>query len=204
MKRVHVKVEFIEEVLGTSSSDPEIHRKYIASKAEGEDKDKKMAEEIEAIGVDGVEEKATTVFPKLEDGTPFMWDYQWKGYFKDACSMLKRSGAKSAKLKAYKKDIDGTLFVSPRKVELVLPEGGEMGTCQRPLRASTPMGERVALASSETVPEGTTCEFDVILMKEDLLPYLIEWLDYGEWRGAGQWRNSGKGRFLYKAWEVAK
>ena len=198
MKRIHVKVEFIEEVLGTSPADPDLYSKFVASKAE----DDKREEEVGALASD---EKGMTVFPRTEDGIPFMWDYQWKGFFKDACSMLKRSsGTKSAKCKAYKKEIDGTLFVAPRKVPLIVPEGAEMGTCQRPLRASTPMGERVALASSETVPEGTTTEFDVVLMNEDLLPYLIEWLDYGEWRGAGQWRNSGKGRFLYKAWEVTR
>ena len=33
MKEMKVRLEFFEEVLGTASSDPEIHEKYIASNA---------------------------------------------------------------------------------------------------------------------------------------------------------------------------
>ena len=63
------------------------------------------------------------------------------------------------------------------------------------LRAATAQGERVALASSETLPAGTTCEFEVQMMRDELEPLVEEWLAYGELRGFGQWRNSGKGRF---------
>lgn len=160
-----------------------------------------MEEEVAAIGAEAVEGKSITVFPK-EDGIPFTWDYQWKGFFKDSCGMLRRADdSKSKSLKAFKKEIDGLVFVEPRKIPLVLPEGGEIGECQRPLRASTAQGERVALAHSETVPAGTTQEFDVVLMKESLLPLVVEWLEYGKYHGTGQWRNSGKGRMLFEAFD---
>ena len=87
-------------------------------------------------------------------------------------------------------------------IPLLLPEGGEVGRLERPLRASTAQGERVCLASSETVPEGTTQEFDIVVMRDALLPYVIEWLKYGEMRGMGQWRNSGCGRFMFRFQEV--
>jgi hypothetical protein len=73
-----------------------------------------------------------------------------------------------------------------------------VGRCERPLRAQTAQGERVALASSETVPAGCTLEFTVIALREDLLDYVEEWLDYGGLRGFGQWRNSGKGCFTWE------
>ena len=73
-----------------------------------------------------------------------------------------------------------------------------MGNCQRPLRASTPMGERIALANSETCPEGSYIEIEVTVLKDDLMPAVIEWLDYGKLRGLCQWRNSGKGRFVWE------
>lgn len=38
--------------------------------------------------MDAVED-ATTCFPRTEDGVPFCWDYQIKGFFKDACSALR-------------------------------------------------------------------------------------------------------------------
>jgi hypothetical protein len=113
--------------------------------------------------------------------------------------MLRRAtNSKSGKIKAYKKEIDGLVFVAPRKVPLILPDGEKMGECQRPLRASTAQGERIALAHSETVPAGTTQEFDVALLKDDLVNVVLEWFAYGEFHGTGQWRNSGKGRFVCK------
>ena len=197
MKKIHVKVTYTEELLGTANADPEVHERWIASNAPDVLSTK---EEIAAIGVDEFEERAVTIFPRNEQGEPCTYDYQWRGFFKEACGMLRRgTGYKSAKLKAYKKEIDGLVFVEPRMIPLVLPHGGEVGRCQRPLRAQTMQGDRVALANSETVPAGTVQEFDVILLKDDLEPMVLEWLDYGKYHGTGQWRNSGKGKFEYTA-----
>ena len=85
---------------------------------------------------------------------------------------------------------------SPRKIVIQL--AGGVGNCQRPLRAQTPQGERVALASSETVQETSVLEFEIRLLDEGLEGLVREWLDYGQYRGLGQWRNSGKGRFLWE------
>ena len=116
--------------------------------------------------------------------------------------MLRRvSGTKSSKIKAYKKEIDGLVFVSPRLIELQMPDGGEVGDLQRPLRAQTAQGERVALAHSETVPAGTVQEFDITCLKDDLMDVVLEWLDYGALHGTGQWRNAGYGVFSYEVIE---
>ena len=196
MKKLHVKVLYTEELLGTASANKEIHSEFIASKAPDAPS---REEEVAALGADAVEEKAMTVFPRMDDGTPHLWDYQIRGFFKESCSMLRRAdGTKSKNLKAFKKEIDGLVFVEPRKIPLIIPDGETVGNRQRPLRASTAQGERVALANSETVPAGTTQEFDVVLLKEDLEPLIAEWLDYGKYHGTGQWRNSGAGRFLFE------
>ncbi len=195
MKVMKVKLVFLEELLGTSNADPDIHAKFIASK--GPDA-ATLEEEIEALGVDEVTEKGITIFPRDEDGDPMLWDYQVKGFFKDACSMLRRiNDTKSKKLKAYKKIIDGLIFVEPRKIKIDL-NGGVMGNCQRPLRASTAQGERIALAHSEAVPVGSFIEFEITLLDEAHEKAVVEWLDYGRLRGLGQWRNSGKGRFKWE------
>lgn len=192
-----VKLTFFEEVLGTSSNNPEIHDEFIAHNAPDA---KSRKEEIEALGTNEVIEKEKTVFPKLKDGTPFLWDYQIKGFFKDACGCLRNvKGTESSKIKAYKKHIDGLIFVMERCVPLIFD--GEIGSCQRPLRGQTAQGERIALANSETVPAGTTCEFTINCMNPDHVELVKEWLDYGELRGMCQWRNSGKGRFK---WEEIK
>lgn len=195
MKEIKVKVTFNDEVLGTASADPEIHREFVASKAPDAPS---MEEEVAALGVDAMVERGMTVFPR-KDGRPILYDYQIRGFFKDACSALRKvKGTESFKVKAYKKVIDGLVFVTPREIPLEFE--GEVGSCQRPLRAQTAAGERVALANSETVPEGTTAEFTVMIIDDALEDLVVEWLDYGVLKGIGQWRNSGKGRFT---WEVA-
>lgn len=195
MQTIKVRITFFEELLGTCSGNPELHREFIASKAPDAES---MKEEVAAIGVDGVMEKSMTVFPRDENGNPFLYDYQIKGFFKDACGVLRKvPGTKASKVKAYKKEIDGLLFVSPRKIPLDL-HGGKMGVCERPLRASTAQGERIALSSSETAPEWTTIDIQIDCLTNDMYELALECLEYGKRRGIGQWRNSGKGRFLYE------
>ena len=193
MKEMKVKVVLSEEMLGTTSNNKEVHREYIASKAPNA---LSREEEIEAIGVDAEIEKSMTVFPRNKEGNPIMWDYQIRGFFKDACGMLRNvKGTESSKIKAYKKKIDGLIFVKEREIPINV--SGKIGNCQRPLRAQTMQGERVTLASSETIPAGSTMEFTVCCMVDDDLDVVREWLDYGKWRGLGQWRNSGKGKYVW-------
>lgn len=199
MKRIHVKLTFTEDILGTSPNNPELHHDFIASKAPDA---QKTEEEVAALGVSAVEEKGMTVFPKAGDGTPFLYDYQIRGFFKEICGAMKGiEGTKSSKVKAHKKKVDNTVFVEPREIPLDL-HGMKLDNCQRPLRASGPMGDRTALANSEVCPAGTTCEFDVLCMVDSDTALLNEWLDYGKYKGIGQWRNSGKGRFTYSSQEI--
>lgn len=194
MKEMKVRLTFMEEILGTASADKEIHAKYIASNAPDAPTKK---EEVEAIGVEEVIEKSMTVFPRGEDGEPIIWDYQIKGFFKNAAKAFGYVGGKQ-KLTAYKSKIDNLIFVKERKIKLIMPEGMQIGSCQRPLRASTAQGERVALANSESCPAGTQIEFTIMTMVDSLMDNIIDWLDYGQLNGIGQWHNSGKGRFTWE------
>lgn len=193
MKEMKIKITLTEEMLGTASANPDIHAEFIASKAPDAPK---MEEEVEAIGAEEVFEKQMTVFPRM-NGRPIMWDYQFKGFFKDSCAALRKvPGTESGKIKAYKKEIDGLIFVVERAVPIVFD--GSVGVCQRPLRAQTAQGERVALASSESIPAGATMELTIRCLLDSHMDAVKEWLDYGSLRGLGQWRNSGKGRFTYE------
>ena len=200
-----VKITFLEPVLGTWPNNKNIAEEFIASKAPDAST---IEEEIAALGIDAVTEKGKTVFPRNEAGEPVLYDYQVKGFFKDACGMLRRVGGKdekagkkkaanlSGKLTAYKSVIDGLIFVQPRMIPIQV--NGEIRDCQRPLRAQTMQGERVSLANSEEIPEGSSAEFEVVCLEKDHEAVVQEWLDYGILRGIGQWRNSGKGRFTYE------
>ena len=198
---IHVRLTFIADVLGTATADPNIYSQYIASNAPDAPS---KEEEIEAIGVDAMIDKGTTVFPKDENGNPFMWDYQVRGFFKSACSALQRCKGSwfakhTEKIKAFRKVLDQCILVYPRRIPFEL--SGEMGICQRPLRANTAQGERVAIASSETVPAGSTVEFTVRVLNEDWMFAVLEWLNYGQYNGMLQWRNSGAGAFIYEIFD---
>ena len=210
MKTMKVKLTFVEPILGMSPANDNIYRDFIGAKAPDA---ASLEEEVAALGADAVADKGRTVFPRLDDGTPFIWDYQIKGMFKDSCGMLNRLSKKdeetgkkkpaneSSKLTAYKKIIDGLIFPQPRRIPITFD--GEIGSCERPLRAMTMQGERVSLASSDEIPAGATVEFSIVALDDSTIPAIREWLDYGALRGFGQWRNSGKGRFTWEELEIA-
>lgn len=213
MKNVHIEIRFTDPILGMSPSDPDLYMKYIAKNApEGKD----VSDEMDGLPALEQDEEALTmtVFPRDRNGDPCFLDYQIRGFFKDSCGLLskangvdetgkrskKKAASLSGKLTAHKKVVDGNIFVSPRKIPIQYD--GQMDLCQRPLRASTAQGERIALACSEQIPEGARIAFDVKLYSDDLVDVLAEWMAYGKDHGMGQWRNSGKGRFLVEKFVV--
>ena len=207
MQKYKVQLSFKEPLLGTVPKNKDIYTDFIASKAPTPEHG-----DEEADTVPESDEKGCTGFHLLPDGRPFIYDYMIKGFFKDACSMLSRvSGKKeegkervaknnSSKLTAFKKMIDGLVFIDPRQIPIELI--GDMGVLGRPLRIPSRKGERVALAKSDTVPAGSKIEFTVKILGEVGAPLLEEWLEYGSLRGLGQWRNAGYGSFDYKIEEA--
>lgn len=204
---VKVRITFTNEVLGTCSPNPDIHSKFIASKApDAETRDQELACLIANEGLDAAIENTMTVFPRLDGDpdVPIFFGYQFKGFMKEAAKMMKKvPNSRTSKMKAYLKEIDGLIFVlstdpeHPNDIPIYL--SGEMGVCERPLRAQTAQGERVALASSETVPAGSFCDIVIRMLVPDDWGYVQEWLTYGQYHGMLQWRNSGKGTFT---WEI--
>jgi hypothetical protein len=201
---VGVKLTLIEQALGMSPPDPAIHEQYIASKAP--DKLSKE-EEVAAHGVEAMVKAGMTIFPKMDDGTPFAWSYQLLGAFKEKCGMLRRVGSnsededkpskvnaptKSGKLSAHKKILDSLVHVYPRHIPINRPDPtAKYDNLERPIRAQTAQGERVALANSEIIEPLSTLEFEVWLMDGELYDVLVEWLEFLAISGLFQWRGSG-------------
>jgi hypothetical protein len=185
-----LKVTFIESVLGTQPQ-KDVATEFLAGKTE-KTKDGLPEDEIETLTE--VMEKGTTAFHKL-DGRPIYYDYMVKGFLKEAGGIF--NGLRN--VKNLRSKINNLVFVSPRRIPLVVPDGAEMTFCERPLRGMTAQGPRTSLARSEELPEGTQfeCTIDVYesQISEDLLRDL---LSYGARQGFGQWRNGGHGRFEYE------
>ena len=193
-----VKITLTEDMLGTSCQNKEVHEEYIASKSKDA---AKMKEELESLPAEELMEKAVTVFARSKDGVAILWDYQFKGFIKEAVGILVeleegeiRVGKTKLSKYTYKRMVDNFIFVSPREIRL----GAVTGICTRPLRADTMKGERVSLASSEVMPAGTSFEVEVKTMEAKLDRLVEKSLDYGALKGLGQWRNSGRGRFRWE------
>lgn len=219
---MRVRLTFTEELLGTASANPKIYEEFLGSKCA--DKEKVKAE-MESLGTEDLVEKTMTVFHR-KDGVPILYDYQIRGFIKEALGVVveftpltiggKKTTVKDPKTgesedvvkggsriskNTYKRFVDNYIFVTPREIGIQIPDGRTMGTCSRPLRADTLQGPRVALAHSETAPVGTVIEFAVVCTQPKLEQLVIDALNYGALKGIGQWRNSGKGRFV---WEEVK
>ena len=236
MKRIGFRVTFTNELLGTYPTDPDTYVKYIMSRAKDVNDD--VLKEVENIkraneaisdknGKNEEKEppKTLTIFPRDSSMNLIMYDYQWRGYFKEVCSGLRAfftqdsmgKVSNSDGFRNFKKGVDNAFFVYPREIPIHIPEDGKIGICARSLRANTPQGERIAIASSETIPAGSYVEFEVavpdsILIEQDEddgkktkkkkgIDYkgaLIEWMNYGRFKGMLQWRSGGKGTFTYE------
>lgn len=211
MHSIKVRITLTEPMLGTKPANPAIFAQFIASKHPDGSPAKDELDTAEAREIQG-----TTGFHRDTDGQPMMWDYQIKGFFKEACDSMKKADESLSKdLAAHKTKIDQTIFVFPRKIRLNMPDQTSVGMCERPLRAETMQGPRVTIVRSEEVPAGTWFDIEIKFLARSIdgkskdddgvkkkLPIgdlLVEWLNYGALRGLGQWRNSSKGRFT---WEV--
>lgn len=193
VKTYLIKLTFEEPLLGTVPKNPEVYKKFIMKHAALNNE--AVAQELETV--ESVEESGWTGFHQL-DGKPIIYDYIVKGFFKDACGMLRRaSKTESSKISAHKKIIDGLIFVFPRQIVLECPSDSDLLVIERPLRASTAKGERITLARSDAMPSGTIAQFEVRVLGDVTKKLLTEWLDYGALRGFGQWRNAGYGVFSY-------
>ena len=165
--------------------------------------------DAEVEGLAEVTEKASTLFRRNSEGQPILWDYQVKGFLKSACLAMITTGTvtketlKKVKLTewTYKRTIDLTVFVAPRRLVLQLPKGvdpNNLDFLERPLRADTMKGARIALARSESCPTGTGTAFEIITLNPKLEGYIKGWLNYGALSGLGQWRSGSFGRFSHK------
>jgi hypothetical protein len=174
-------------MLGTVAMDPHIYKTYIESK-----KPEIHEAEDESATVEKMEEKGWTGFHKDENGL-FIFEYMVKGFIKEAGNVLKE--VDEVNIKNLRSKLNNYVFVSPRRI--YLGQNERDGVLERPLRAMTPRGERIALARSDYVNAGKELEFTISLIPhKDLNWALIErLLKHGELMGLGQFRNGGYGRF---------
>lgn len=121
LKTLKIKMVLTEEMLGMSPANPEIQRDYISSK--GPDAIS-IKEEVEAVGVDAVMDKQMTIFPRNSEGKPIIWDYQMKGWLKDAWGCFVEFPSQSVeRLKTIKRTSTAYSFPPRDKLLLISRKG---------------------------------------------------------------------------------
>lgn len=202
-----IKITLIEEMLGTKAANKDVFADFIASKAPDDDLRKQELDTAEHR-----EEAGTTVFHRdPQSGELILWDYQVKGFLKEAADIARQCEEEPAenadgkrprkKWGSARTKFDNMVFIFPRIIRLGKKEPD--GICERPLRAQTMQGPRVSVARSELINAGTSFEVEIRLLSNSPISEAMvrQCLDYGALKGIGQWRNSGKGRFQ---WEEIK
>lgn len=226
-----IEITFAEDVLGSLNNNPNIFEEFQTAKIPpGETAAAKKAEEtLTVVGEMSAEElekaadekieKQTTVFPRNTDGklttvpkdACFCFDYQWRGFFKEALQLGTEIGAdEMGKLSKWtiRKAVDSMVFIAERRIPFMM-DGKPITSVkqlERPLRAMTQRGERICLARSEIIPAGATLSFTLKWLEnkngkstQKITEEALVWaLDYGSLKGFGQWRGGGFGRFTYK------
>lgn len=208
-----IKLTLTEPMLGTLPADKDLATRFYATKHPGYDPETgklppEAEEEVRRIPEDlPTDNVGLTVFPRDDDGQPFIYTHMITGLMVAAQEAFNRAGDK---LPAYKKVIRQLVSIERREAVVIMPDGrrldaGELlPTVERSLRVDGPMGSRTALVRSESLPEGTTIEFTLQYLGkkekgEDTLALVSSWLDYaGIAIGLGQWRNAGFGRFTWE------
>lgn len=200
---VAITIEMTEDMLGTVPKNKSLYTSFIAEKmkdltakdlplasgalATEEAVAAQIQEEIETV--EHLEDKGWTGFHRDKDGV-FIYDYMFKGFLCESARTCKEYGL----LKQLQDKFKRHVFVNPRRLRL---KEKEDGTLERPIRAMTPQGPRVALIRSDTVNAGTKIDLTLTILKVSgiTLKCLEQVLSYGALSGLGQWRNGGWGRF---------
>ena len=147
----------------------------------------------------------STIFLKDEQGLPYLSPHVLKGYLKKAATAIckLRTMKKSTFLWSERHSIylinyyfkpSPVVFEDEKgnRLDIRRKEDGKPEYLSRPLRAKTPLGERVALASSEVV-DAPIMAFDLTISDycDVSLKDIKELFNFGEFHGIGQWANSG-------------
>lgn len=195
----------IRPLLGSISMNKQTFEEYLAKKGKTPEELERAAQDAENVVDNDDEPKATGFYRDTKTGNIILKDYQIKGFLKEAAKALKdQIGVAS-----YVSKIDNLVFIKERNIPLM--RDGEWlknpdSILDRPLRAMTLQGPRVAKAYSEMVEDPWYVDITMQVVENKKTPksaamtmdVIEELLKYGELKGLLQWRNGGYGSFTFE------
>ena len=200
------KLTGISPILGSIAMDKKVFTEYLATKGKTPEEQEKALSDVDNVpeGEEGSENKATG-FYRDENGNFILKEYQIKGFLKEAARCLKDQ----LNLVAPVSKIDNFVFIREPLLVIHTKEGKTITKADtifdRPLRAMTAQGPRVALAYSEMVNDWNI-EFTLRVLQNEGskksvamdMDVIEELLEYGFLKGLLQWRNGGYGKFTFE------
>lgn len=194
------KVIFTRDLLATAPNKADIWENFVTQNDEVNAET--LQEQIARTSATEVAERGMTVFARdPETGKPQVMGYTIKGFLKESAKALGLvNGTKASKIAAMKLHsmIDGNIAILEEFCDLYLPENTGVDKNERPLKAETMKGPRVALTSSEQVSRGTWFEVTIECDSYELVEIVQEAFDRGQHHGTGQWRSAGNGWFDFE------
>lgn len=222
-KVYHIKIKFIEPVLGSQPGKASLVERYIRSKLHNEieklerkiqktkdyDERKILEEKLALLQRDADEESPQveaedrlTVFPRSPEGFICLLNYQILGFFKEVANNYLEAGMKN-KFSRYA-DVRASLNGNYRFC-LFIREGRTLTEpdmiLERPLRAFAGGQYIVSITASEVLQPPIEVEFYLVILgpaqKHNITEKLIKTcLEIGREKGGiSQWRNAGFGKF---------
>lgn len=193
-------------ILGSIAMDKKVFTEYLATKGKTPEEKEKAMNDVGNVpdGGEAAENKATG-FYRDENGNFILKEYQVKGFLKEAARCLKDQLG----LVAPVSKIDNFVFIRETNLVIHTSTGGTVTQADeildRPLRAMTAQGPRVALAYSEMVNDWSI-EFTLRVLQNEGskksvamdMDVIEELLEYGFLKGLLQWRNGGYGKFTFE------
>ena len=222
VENYHVKMWFIQPLLGTAPGDPDLYKRFIASNAPDAPT---REEELTSNTVENVAARGVNVFVRrTKTGLPAVGRHTIKGFFKESMTASRRQdGSVSKGITNHKTKITGNVVIKPTWINIQIPEDQikdcteeqfikegygryaavrfpkegrfqqyKLPTLDRPLQAETAKGKITSIASSEMAPAGTIIEYDMKIETRDLSEGIIDVILRGNEHGTGQWRSSGE------------
>ena len=197
----------ITPLLGSIAMNKEEYKKYIASNAVTDDEKRHTNEDAENVVDVNIDDeiKVTGFYRDTVDGSLILKGYQIKGFFKEAVRALKDQIG----IKNYISKVDNLVFIVEHDLP-IMRDGNRIfspdSILDRPLRAQTAQGQRVALAYSEQVVDPWYVDLTIRVLENNAtagskpmsMEVIEDLLSYGELKGLLQWRNAGYGSFKYK------
>jgi hypothetical protein len=222
VENYHIKMWFIQPLLGSAPGDPDLYKRFIASNAPDAPT---REEELTSNTVENVAARGVNVFVRrTKTGLPAVGQHTIKGFFKESMTASRRQeGSVSKGIANHKTRIVGNVVIKPTWINIQIPEDQikdcteeqfmkegygryaavrfpkegrfqqyKLPTLDRPLQAETAKGKITSIASSEMAPAGTIIEYDMKIETKDLSAGIIDVILRGNEHGTGQWRGSGE------------